>query len=263
MKKNQNQAKKSPPNNNKKGEGTSNINLGKRNVSIRENNSTIFNFFKISSVHKSTSTPLVPETRQTVINLNKDKNDSEQNYRLSQFNFYKSKQKKNNTLLFKKLTKNTEEKENKIDISKFVLFNENFSNEINDIFINNFIRHFKRFIDEKFKIENNKIALHQNLNISKTTFNKFIQQIFKYFIIKYLLNKYNNLIYIPEKYMMDRNIQNNLDEVGLLAYNDKPNIYLEYSPINLIECNLFYPDLCSNISKFIKNFKQKKKKKKA
>ena len=262
MKKNQNQAKKNPPNNKKKGEGTSNINLGKRNVSIRENNSTIFNFFKISSVHKSTSTPLVPETRQTVINLNKDKNDSEQNYRLSKFNFYKSKQKKNNTLLFKKLTKNTEEKENKIDISKFVLFNENFSNEINDILINNFIRHFKRFIDEKFKTENNKIARHQNLNISKTTFNKFIQQIFKYFIIKYLLNTYNNLIYIPEKYMMNRNQQNNLDEVGLLAYNDKPNIFLEYSPINLIECNLFYPDLCSNISKFIKNFKQKKRKKK-
>ena len=40
------------------------------------------------------------------------------------------------------------------------------------------------------------------------------------------------------------------------------NIYLEYSPINLIECNLFYPDLCSNISKFIKYFKQKKRKKK-
>jgi hypothetical protein len=259
---NQNQGKKNSQNSKKKADITSHINLGKKNVSIRENNSTIFNFFKISSVHKSTSTPLVPEARQTTINLNKDKDDSQQNYRLSRFNFYKSKQKKN-AILLKKLTKNNEEKENKIDISNFILFNENFSNEIHDIFINNFIRHFKRFLDEKFKNEkNNKIGHHQNINISKTTFNKFIQQIFKYFIIKYLLNTYHNLIYVPEKYMMNQNQKNNLDEINLLSYNDKPNIYLEYLPINLIECNLFYPDLCSNISRFIKHFKQKKRKKK-
>ena len=130
--------------------------------------------------------------------------------------------------------------------------------------MNNFIKEFKIFLEEKNKNEknNNKIGHHQDLNLSKTSFKKFIQQIFKYFITKYLLNTYPNLIYVPEKYMMDKNQQNNLDEVGLLSYNDKPNIYLEYLPINLIESNLFYPDLCSNISKFIKHFKQKKRKKK-
>ncbi len=263
MKKNRNLSKKNPPKNNKRGDTASHINLGKKNVPIKENNSTIFNFFKVSSMHKSTSIPLGPETRQATIKLNKDKNDSQENYRLSRFDFYKSKQKKN-AILLKKLTKNTEEKENKIDISNFILFNENFSNEINDIFMNNFIRQFKRFLEEKNKNEknNNKIGHHQDLNLSKTSFKKFIQQIFKYFITKYLLNTYPNLIYVPEKYMMDKNQQNNLDEVGLLSYNDKPNIYLEYLPINLIESNLFYPDLCSNISKFIKHFKQKKRKKK-
>ena len=259
MKKNQVQSKKYPVNNKKKEDNSSPINLGKKNISFRENNSTLFKFFKISSIHKSTSTPVVPETRQTTINLNKEKTDSQQNYRLSKYEFYKSK--KNKNLLLKKLTKSSEENENnKIDVSGFILFNENFTNEIYDIFMNNFIRTFKRYIEDKYKIENNKIG-NNDLTLSKLTFNKFIQQMFKYFIVKYLLNTYHNLIYVPEKYMMQQNEQNNLNEVGLLVYNDKENIYLEYSPINLIECNLFYPKLCSNISKFIKYFKQKKRKK--
>lgn len=259
MKKNQFQTKKYPLNNKKKEESESGINISKKNTSTRENNSTLLKFFKVSSVHKSTSTP-VPEKRQTTINLNKEKIESNQNYRLSRYQFYKSKKKKN--ILLKKLTKNSEENENKIDISEFILFNENFSNEIYEIFINNFIRSFKRYIDDKFKSDIKKIGYNNDLNISKITFNKFIQQIFKFFITKYLLNTYHNLIYVPEKYMLQQNQQNNLNEIELLGYNDKSNIYLEYSPINLIECNLFYPDLCSNISKFIKYFKQKKRKKK-
>ena len=260
MKNNQIQPKKYPSKS-KKGEGkTIHINLMKRNVTIKENNSTIFNFFKVNSVHKSTSIPIVPEPRQTTIRLNKEKTESKKNYRLSKFEFYKSKKQKSN--LLKKLVKHTEENETKIDVSEFILFNENFSNEINNIFLNNFIRSFKRYIDEKFKNELSKIGLNQNLNISKTSFNKFIQQIFKNFINKYLLNTYHNLIYVPEKYMMKQNKQNDINEIGLLSYNDKPNIYLEYCPINLIECNLFYPDLCSNITKFIKKFKIKKRKNK-
>ena len=260
MKKNNNQPKKYPSNNKKNQEGHQQINTFKKNVPISENNSTIFNFFKVSSVHKSTSTPLVQESRQNITNLNQEKNESKKNYRLSRYEFYKSKQK--NNLLLKKLTKNTEENEITIDVSKFILFNENFTNEINDIFVNNFIRSFKRYIDDKFKNEADKIGIYKNLNISKITFNKFIQQIFKYFITKYLLNTYQNLIYIPQKYMMQQNKENDLNEVGLLSYNEKSNIFLEYSPINLIECNLFFPDLCSHISKYIKNFKIKKRKSK-
>ena len=261
MKKTQNQVKKYPPNIKKKGNGTSHIHLGKKNVSIRENNCTIFNFFKISSVHKSTSTPVVPDARQAVTNSNKNKGNSEHNCFLSKFELDKSKQEKN-TIILKNITKNTEEKDNKIDVSNFILFNENFSNEINNIFTNNFIRYFKRYLEDNFKNNNIKISCTKNLNISKNTFNKFIQQNFKYFIIKYLLNTYHDLIYVPEKYMMNQNKKNDLNEVDLLMYNDKPNIYLEYLPINLIECNLFYPDLCSYITKFLKNFRQKKRKKK-
>jgi hypothetical protein len=50
---------------------------------------------------------MVPETRQNINNQNKEINDSEKNYRLSRFNFYKSKQNKNN--LLKKITKISEE----------------------------------------------------------------------------------------------------------------------------------------------------------
>ena len=260
MKKNQNQPKKYTSNNKKNQEGNPQINTFKKNVPISENNSTIFKFFKVSSVHKSTSTSLVPESRQNIINLNKEKNEANKNYRLSRYEFYKSKQK--NNFLLQKLTKNSEENEITFDVSNFILFNENFSNEISDIFVNNFIRSFKRYIDDNCKNENDKIGIHKNLNISKITFNKFIQQIFKYFITKYLLNTYQNLIYIPQKYMMQQNKENDLNEVGLLSYNEKSNIFLEYSPINLIECNLFFPDLCSNILKYIKNFKRKKRKSK-
>ena len=263
MKNNQNLPKKYPPNNKKTEDGYTHITLMKKNVPIKENNSTIFNFFRVSSVHKSTSIPIVPETRQSVINLNKDKGktESKKNYRLSKYDFYKSKKKKNSNII-KKFTQHSEESENKIDVSEFILFNENFSNEINKIFEFNFIRSFRRYIDDKNKNELNKIGLNQNLNISKTTFNKFLQQIFKNFITKYLLNTYHNLIYVPEKYMMKQNNQSDTNEIGLLSYNDKPNIYLEYCPINLSECNLFYPELCSNITKFIKNFKKKKRKNK-
>jgi hypothetical protein len=127
--------------------------------------------------------------------------------------------------LLKKITKISEENEIKIDVSNFILFNENFSNEINDIFTNNFVRSFKRFIDDKYKNQTNKIGTQQNINISKITFNKFIQQNFKYFITKYLLNTYHNLIYVPQKYMMRQNKENDLDEVDLLSYNDKSNIF--------------------------------------
>ena len=257
MKKNQNKDNKNPQNTKKKAQGTIHIIPVKKNVPIKDNNSTIFNFFKITSLHKSTSTTTIHETRQTKLNDKKDKTESKKNYKLSKFDFYKSKKKNNN--LFKKLTKNTEENENinKIDISKFILFNENFSKEINNIFTNNFIRSFKRYIDEKNKNEINNIGFSQKFNFSKNSFNKFIQQIFKNFINKYLLNTYHNLIYVPE---INKNKQNDLNElIGLLSYNDKSDIFLEYSPINLSECNLFYPDLCKIISKFLKIFKIKKR----
>ena len=61
--------------------------------------------------------------------------------------------------------------------------------------------------------------------------------------------------------MLDKNQKNDFKEIEFLSYKEKSNIYLEYSPINLIESNLFYPKLCSFVTKFIKNFKLKKRKK--
>ena len=257
MKKNQKKDIKYPPNSNKKDQGANHNIPGKKNVSIEDNNKTILAYFKVDSFLKSTSTTIVQKKRQTMLFLNKDTTDSNNNYRLSKYNFCKSMNKNINSL--KKLPKKIEEKENKIDVSKYILFNENFSSKINNIFTNNFISCFKRYIDEKNKNDKNNIEYCQKFNFSKIAFNKFIQQIFKNFINKYLLNTYHNLIYVPEKYMMKNNKKNDLNEIGLLSYNDKSNIFLEYSPINLSESNLFYPDLCSNISDFIKNFEIKKR----
>ena len=257
MKKNQKKDIKYPPNSNKKDQGANHNIPGKTNISIEDNNKTLFDYFKEDSILKSNSTDIAPKTRQAPLYLNKDTTGSNNNYRLSKYGFYKPKKK--NINLFQKLTKKTEEKENKMDVSKYILFNENFSSKINNIFTNNFISCFKRYIDEKKKNEKYNIECCQKSDFSKITFNKFIQQIFKNFINKYLLNTYHNLIYVPEKYMMKNNKKNDLNEIGLLSYNDKSNIFLEYSPINLSESNLFFPDLCSNISDFIKNFEIKKR----
>ena len=258
MKKNQNQAKKYPPNYKKKEETIPNFNQGKKNVSIKDNNSTLLQFFKISSKHKSSSIHLVPDTRQSFINLNKEKSESKKNYRLSKYDFYKSKRKKN--LSLQQLTKNSDENEKKIDTSRFILFNENFTNEIIEIFKQNFIKSFKNYIIENYKEE--ETGINKKPYISETSFKKFKNQIFNSFITKYLLNTYHNLIYVPEKYMMQNNNKNDLNEIELLGYSDKPNIFLEYSPININESSYFYPDLCSKIENYIKQFKIKKKKNK-
>ena len=255
MKKNQNQTKKYQINKKKKEETHSNINQGKKNVSFRDNNSTLFNFFKVKSIHKSTSIHLVPETRQSVINLNKEKSESKKNYHLSKYDFYKSKRKSNISL--QKLTKNYDEIEKKIDVSGFNIFNEKFTDDIVEICNKYFINSFKKYMSDKYKEE--EICFNNKADISKNI-KKFFNQIFPFFITKYLLNSYHNLIYVPEKYMMLNNKKNNLDEVELLGYNDKANIFLNYCPINIIESNFFYPNLCSKIENFINHFKIKKKK---
>ena len=233
----------------------------KKTSSIIDNNNTLLNFFNVSSVHKSTAInkESLP-ARQDVNNVNKDKNGSKKNYRLSKYNFYQSKKTKN-TEINKKIEINNDENTNKIDISNFILFTENYSEQINDIFTNNFIRNFKRYLELNFQNDRKSIGPRQDLNISKNSFNKFIQQIFKNFITKYLLSQYGDLIYVSSKYMIEKNIKNDFSEIELLSYNDKPNIYLEYSPINLTESNLFYPQLTSLIVKYIKKFRQKKRKK--
>ena len=61
--------------------------------------------------------------------------------------------------------------------------------------------------------------------------------------------------------MIEQTKTNNYSEVELLSCNDKPNIYLEYLPINLPESKLFYPELTKIIVRFIKNFRKKRRKK--
>ena len=70
-------------------------NAFKKTVSIEENNRTIDNFFKTSSIHKSTS--IIKEKhpgRQVMNQLKHDKTDPIKDYRLSRFNFYQSKKRK-------------------------------------------------------------------------------------------------------------------------------------------------------------------------
>ena len=258
---------KRPSNNQKKSQkkspGVSTINnTNKKTIPIDDNNNTILNFFKVSSLHKSTTSNVEQkQTRQDLTKLNKDKTESQKNNRLSRYHFYESKKKK--SLDINKLMKvNNEENRNKIDVSNYILFSENFNEQINNIFTNNFIRNFKRFLENDFETDKKTIRTRQNLNITKNSFNKFIQGIFNHFLIKYLLNQYPDLIYVPTKYMLDKNNRNDYSEIGLLSHNDKSNIYLEYSPINLNETNLYYPDLTSKIVKFIRNFRKKKHKKK-
>ena len=235
-------------------------NSNKKTVSIEQNNFTLLNFFKITSMHKSTSiNKKESPRRQVFMRLKRDKTDPNQNYRLSKYNIGKPKKKKKlNIKRFLKKPNNNNDN-NKIDISNFVLFSEKYCDEIKNIFENNFIRNFKSYLDTNFNNDRKNISRRHDLNISKNTFNEFIQQIFELFIEKYLLNTYNKLIYISKNYLIDNNNdENNYNEVELLSYNEKENIYLEYSPINIQESNLFYPELSSTIVKFIKNFSKKK-----
>ena len=235
-------------------------NSNKKTVSIEQNNFTLLNFFKITSMHKSTSiNKKESPRRQVFMRLKRDKTDPNQNYRLSKYNIGKpKKKKKSNIKRFLKKPNNNNDN-NKIDISNFVLFSEKYCDEIKNIFENNFIRNFKSYLDTNFNNDRKNISRRYDLNISKNTFNEFIQQIFELFIEKYLLNTYNKLIYISKNYLIDNNNdENNYNEVELLSYNEKENIYLEYSPINIQESNLFYPELSSTIVKFIKNFSKKK-----
>ena len=219
----------------------------KKTISIEDNKITLLNFFKISSMHKSTS--IIP-ARQT------DKIEQYKNYRLSKYNFGKQKKKKNVNI--KKLLKKKKNNDNnKINISNFVFFSEKYCQEIKHIFENNFIRNFNRYLEINFEDDRKNIGPRHDLNISKITFNKFVQQIFQQFITKYLLNTYNDLIYVSNNYMTDINNENNYDEIELLSYDEKQNIFLEYTPINLSESNLFYPELSSIVVKFIKNFRKK------
>ena len=100
----------------------------------------------------------------------------------------------------KDLNKIRDENINKIDVSHFILFSENFSEKINKIFSNNFIRNFKSYLESNFENDRKSIGPRQDINISKNLFNKFIQQSFKHFITKYLLNSYHDLIYVSLKY---------------------------------------------------------------
>ena len=221
----------------------------KKTVSIENNKITLFNYFKVSSIHKSTS--VIPTRQHDKIAPNK-------NYRLSKFHFGKPKKKKNVNI--KKLLKNKNNNgNNKIDISNYVFFSEKYCEEIKNIFENNFIRNFNSYLETNFQKDEKNICPRPDINISKISFNNFVEQIFQHFITKYLLNTYNNLIYVSKNYMTDtdKNNENDYNEIELLSYNEKQNIFLEYSPINILESNLFYPELSSTVVEFVNNFREK------
>ena len=251
--------KKMKDNIKKSSEVKSNKPLEKKTVTIQDNKNNLLNFFKITSVHKSTSIGVEPpQERQIQIKLSRDKTISQQNNTLSKYNICGGKKKKNINMK-KFFKKKGMENNNKIDVSNYVLFSEKYVENINNIFTNNFLRNFKRYLESNYINERKNIGPRQDFNISKNSFNKFIQHIFKHFITKYLLSSYRDLLYISEKYFPEKNQKNDYTEVELLSHSDKSNIYLEYSPINLSESHLFYPQLTNIIDKFIKNFRKSKK----
>ena len=229
-------------------EVSNNKNQQKKTTSIAENNNTILNFFKVNSDDNNTSIKnKIPKEKLDKANLNENLLNKSPN---SNYNEIGNNIKINN------------DNSSKIDISNFILFTKNFCQQINNIFTNNFINHFNNYLNTNFKDDRKKLDSNQILNISKLSFTKFVQQIFENFITKYLLNRYINLIYISERYMQKNNIKNDYSEIELLSYDDKRDILLEYSPINITESKLFFPELSSTIVKFIKSFKQEKCKKK-
>ena len=238
-----------------------NPNLNKKTTDITENHLTLLNYFEVSSLDKIPSTNLPPSKGRQ--DKKKDKTDAKKDITITKFlknKLAKDNEKKTSTK--KLLKKRTNNNINKIDTSKFILFSENFSKQIKNIFENNFQRNFKHYLDKDFIEERKNIGPRHELNISNNSFNKFLKHIFHNYITKYLLNTYRNLIYVSKKYITDTKEKKNNSEIGLLSYIEKPDILLEYLPINLNESKLFYPDLSSMIIKFIKNFRKTKRYKK-
>ena len=105
MKRTQNNLKKNAK---KTSEVKTNQSINKKTTSIQANNNTLLNFFKINSIHKSTSTVTdPPQRRQVTMKLSRDATESQQNYRLSKYKFYGSKKKKTTNVkkFLKKKTK--------------------------------------------------------------------------------------------------------------------------------------------------------------
>ena len=240
-----------------------NPNLNKKTTDITENHLTLLNYFEALDKIPSTNPP-PSKGRQDKKKLKKyDRTDAKKDITITKFiknKLAKDNEKKASTK--KLLKKRTNNNINKIDTSKFILFSENFSKQIKNIFENNFQRNFKHYLDKDFIEERKNIGPRHELNISNNSFNKFLKHIFHNYITKYLLNTYRNLIYVSKKYITDTKEKKNNSEIGLLSYIEKPDILLEYLPINLNESKLFYPDLSSMIIKFIKNFRKTKRNKK-
>ena len=261
MKKNFTQAKKLSTQKNQtqnslnKKHGSNLPNTVKKNTT-EPNNTSILNYFFVSTEEKIKH-PISSDSRQQPLT-----NNTNQKYKdphLSKFKFTYTKKDKNIKLndpsnkKIKSISQNMEQFI-KIDVSKYVLFSEKFSNSIALILSNNFLNRFRRFLTEE---------LNKNHNQEKgaiKNFNNFIQKNFSIFITKYFLNIYNNLLYVPRIYITN-NKSINTNQLGLLSRTNKTNITLDFfSPINLNEATLFYPSLCSCISDFIKQFKHIKKK---
>jgi len=220
----------------------------KKTTSIPDNNSTLLKFFKLkSNVNSSPINAKKPIIKENLINLNEEMKNN-------------SKDKKKNDI--NNFIYDNDENKNKIDISNFILFDENFTEELNKIFTDNFVRDFKQYLEENFIHDMKEFFSLHDLKISKFTFNKFIQQIFKHYITKYLLNNYSELIYVSKQFISENSFNNNISELELVSLNHNSNILLEYLPINLTESKIFYPELSSEIVKFLKNFKLNRYKKK-
>ena len=227
---------------------SNNKNNLKKTISISDNNTNLLKFFKLKSIDKNSEKNLKTSIKvENLININEQMKNSDTD------------KKKKDTNKFKD---NNNENNNKIDISNFILFDENFTEQLNKLFTDNFINNFNSYLDGDFFDEKKDFCFKQDLKISKFTFNKFFQQIFKSFITKYLLNNYSNLIYVSKQFISENENNNDFSEIELLSLNHNSNILLEYSPISLRESKLFYPELSSKVIKFLKIFKLNRYRKK-
>ena len=140
-----------------------------------------------------------------------------------------------------------------INSSIYNFFNENDINCISQLFKETIIKQFKLTYDNV--LTNN---LYPFFNHSSIKYDKYIQMFFDNIIVKYILNTYDNLIYVPKCFMINQidNINNKKHVLKLIGgYNETKKIKLLYEPINIEESKSVYPELTNHIIQYINKFK--------
>ena len=214
----------------------------------------IDDFFKITSIHKSTLSELVKSNLTTPSPLyNKNKTLSSKYYPFIKHKHRSTNIKKSN------INGATQEHYNykQIDTSIYNFFSENEVNIIAQSFKDKVIKELKIVYEH---LSNNKTFPFFNYN--NLHYDRFIHSFLNNILIKYLLITYDNLIYIPNSIFEANQIDNNKHLLKFIGgYNETKKIKLLYEPINGDESKSFFPNLTHQIEQYIRKFKSNLKKK--